>query len=569
MELVLVALIFTSLVYAKSSTTLHGIVVEGRKAPLLAAVASFGPEVPVVPYSKEEDRSGSFFVSELSLKEACKEIKDPKKKDDKLAPKFNFENSFIIVPRGGCSYAHKAVIASSLNASGLILVNNRDHTVFQPSISGSNLDLSKIQLPVMMVSRLDGAILSKASEKDGSISIIKYHQNAYGALTLLPFVVVGAASILVGSAWATAAERKLYYEQKVIENPPAWFYSGFDIPLLMVLLGGLFIATTGYIFVIERTAWILYTTSVLLGAYAVRTILLTVFQRQLSAFEVDAKAPFSPRNVKTQSVFAAMCIVLSCIILGFAPKSNGWIGQNILSFLAIVCITKHFAFESIRIPSLFLSLAFMYQLFWYYLQPFWEEHPVDMYETTKGFYIYTTLVLRFPAVNLPFLDSIEVDVWEILLPALFLTCLLKFDYRNAKFIGYFPIGLFGFLLGFVLNFQMSDPIEGLFSSFRLTVPLMSIPVLFAALYNDEVEALWEGRTKDEMFKSVDNRESSDSDLQEGDNFDTENGSIVLENQQTNLEKAAGMLGMGITDIVGALRSNTVSQTEMDDLSGQL
>ncbi|GMI51098.1 hypothetical protein ScalyP_jg2344 [Parmales sp. scaly parma] len=84
------------------------------------------------------------------------------------------ENAYVVVARGGCSFAQKCLNVAERNGAGVIVVNNADKRLVMPT--DPQLLSKNMKIPVVMISARDGMELSKAHDS--------HHRGLHGRLAI-------------------------------------------------------------------------------------------------------------------------------------------------------------------------------------------------------------------------------------------------------------------------------------------------------------------------------------------------------------------------------------------------
>jgi signal peptide peptidase-like protein 2B len=170
-----------------------------------------------------------------------------------------------------------------------------------------------------------------------------------------------------------------------------------------------------------------------------------------------------------------------------------WILQDLMGIALLLVMQHALRLPNIKVASLLLSLAFFYDIFWVFLSPFLFTSSVMITVATGGSTGESLpVLLRLPSLNDPLGSYAMLGLGDVALPGLFISYLLRFDYRMSLRgrRSYFLLASAGYFVGllitdFVLIFTESGQPALLY-----LVPCTVGLVVLEAHRRDHLKLMW-------------------------------------------------------------------------------
>ncbi|GMH68019.1 hypothetical protein TrST_g4205 [Triparma strigata] len=131
---------------------------EGHMDVMRGHLVLFSVPVMIADFSGPPDKCNPKRLVWANPKNGCMEADDVDYEE--------FENAYVVADRGACSFSVKGAIAESMNAAGLIIVNQDERRVSMPI--DPQLLSHNLKIPVVMVTLGDGKELARSSSLEMS-----------------------------------------------------------------------------------------------------------------------------------------------------------------------------------------------------------------------------------------------------------------------------------------------------------------------------------------------------------------------------------------------------------------
>lgn len=418
-------------------------------APLhiLGLQAGFGPSVPSSP---SPPRPIALPRDSLGCDAA----------DFDGAPK----DAIALSRRGNCTFVAKAVAAESAGLAALLVANSDDSLFSMPG-------QEDVSIPVVMISRSSAdALLSLLQSTQGEVAVsLRLLERALVDASVLVLAAIAVATVVVGALGATQKERSL-------ASGRAAPVEDLDISPHEVSVIGLqgaiaFIvgASMGLILLFFFIGYLIYVLLLVFAAGGSSSMVLCLaapLRKTFPATKKQANLPCIGQVEMVHLILTPLCYGIGIWWI-IARKTNyAWVLQDILAIALLLVIQRTVRLPDIKVSTVLLLMAFIYDIFWVFISPFFFRDSVMVHVATGG----STgepipMLIRFPRINDELGGYSLLGLGDIALPGLFISYLLRFDYsKNLHGMrGYFPLAVLGYSIGLSLTdlalivFQTGQP----------------------------------------------------------------------------------------------------------------
>jgi signal peptide peptidase-like 2B len=178
----------------------------------------------------------------------------------------------------------------------------------------------------------------------------------------------------------------------------------------------------------------------------------------------------------------------------------------------LLMIQRTVRLPNIKVSTILLSLAFVYDIFWVFISPFLFTTSV-MQEVALGGSSGEPMpmLVRIPRLTDLLGGDSMLGLGDMALPGLLVSFLLRYDYTkgNGWAASYFLLAMCGYWVGFVLTVIALVTMETGQPALLYLVPCTLYFVLLVAWWRGHVRDLWEGTG---MPQSAPNRTSHTGEL---------------------------------------------------------
>ncbi|KAG0589466.1 hypothetical protein KC19_1G022400 [Ceratodon purpureus] len=190
-----------------------------------------------------------------------------------------------------------------------------------------------------------------------------------------------------------------------------------------------------------------------------------------------------------------ICLAFSVVWGVFRLNSYAWIGQDILGIALILTVLQIVRLPNIKVSTVLLSCAFLYDVFWVFISPtfFHESVMIVVARGDKSDGEAIPMLLKVPRLYDPWGGYSIIGFGDILLPGLLVSFCLRYDWtaRKSLYRGYFLWSTVGYGLGLFLTYVALNAMNGSGQPALLyIVPCTLGTVLLLGWWRGELRSLW-------------------------------------------------------------------------------
>lgn len=393
-------------------------------------------------------------------------------------PKKNLSREVVLVQRGHCSFTTKANIAETANASAILIINYATE-LFKMVCEENETDLN-ISIPAVMLPQDAGTVLEDDLKKNITVSVQLYSP-------LRPLVdiaevflwLMAVGTILCASYWSAWTAREAAFEQdKLLKdaseetmNTEGSESSGYvDInttaAVLFVVIASCFLVMLYKLmsFWFVEVLVVLFCIGGVEGLQTCLVALLSCFRWFKHAGESYVKLPFLGAVSHLTLAVSPFCIVLTVVWAVYRRVSFAWIGQDILGIALIITVLQIVRVPNLKVGTVLLSCAFMYDIFWVFVSKWWfhESVMIVVARGDKSGEDGIPMLLKIPRMFDPWGGYSIIGFGDIILPGLVVTFSLRFDWLANKKLqaGYFVWAMSAYGLGLLITYVALNLMDG-------------------------------------------------------------------------------------------------------------
>ncbi|XP_023547965.1 signal peptide peptidase-like 4 isoform X1 [Cucurbita pepo subsp. pepo] len=393
-------------------------------------------------------------------------------------PKNRLAGEVILVRRGNCSFTDKANIAENANASAILIINNSKE-LFKMVCEKNETDVI-IGIPAVMLPQDAGDSLEKDLKENMSVSVQLYsplRPVVDVAEVFLWLMAVG--TVLLASYWSAWTAREVAIEQdKLLKDGSdellqmeATGSSGYiDInttaAVLFVVIASCFLVMLYKL----MSSWFLEVLVVLFcigGAEGLQTCLvalLSCFRWFEHAAESYVKLPILGAVSHLTLAVSPFCIAFAVLWACYRKLPFAWIGQDILGIALIVTVLQIVRVPNLKVGTVLLSCAFLYDIFWVFVSKWWfhESVMIVVARGDKTGEDGIPMLLKIPRMFDPWGGYSIIGFGDIILPGLLVAFSLRYDWLAKKKLraGYFVWAMTAYGTGLLITYVALNLMDG-------------------------------------------------------------------------------------------------------------
>jgi len=315
----------------------------------------------------------------------------------------------------------------------------------------------------MMISSSDGGkLLANMSQP---VSVYGYNSPRFDMSVVVLFVL--AVGTIIGAAfWAAAGERKnaqlraahlpipaLSQEEQMREQEQIAYLNE------TAAMGFVVVASVGLVvlfYFINKLIYVLIGVFVLggtQGLLACSAALLSMLMPKTA--EKTVGVPGLGRVQLLSVLLLPLCLLVCILWAVYRHREYAWIMQDVMSICLLMLLQRTIRLPNIKVSCILLVLAFVYDIFWVFISPYFFSKSVMVEVATGGGTGESIpMLLTIPRFQDELGGRSLLGLGDIALPGLLVSYLLRFDYRKGLhkgFRGYFPIAVIGYAVGLLLT----------------------------------------------------------------------------------------------------------------------
>ncbi|KAL2485423.1 Signal peptide peptidase-like 3 [Abeliophyllum distichum] len=377
--------------------------------------------------------------------------------------------SIALAIRGECDFITKAKVAQAGGASGLLVIND-DEDLVEMGCPGNDTTLN-ITIPVVMVSKSGGEELNKSMTGGAKVELLLYSPNR----PIVDFSVIflwlmAVGTIVCATLWSeftgSGQSDERYDELSPKDSPNGSAAQDADdreILKINTKSAIVFVITAStllvllYLFMSSWFVWLLIVLFCIAGVEGMHTCIVSL---------VSSKCKNCARrtvNLPLMGDVSILSLVVLLICLAFAifwaanrKASYSWVGQDILGICLMITVLQLAQLPNIKVATVLLCCAFLYDIFWVFLSPF-IFHDSVMIAVARGDKSggeSIPMLLRVPRIFDPWGGYDMIGFGDILFPGLLVSFAFRFDKANKKGVlnGYFLWLTVGYGIGLLFTY---------------------------------------------------------------------------------------------------------------------
>ncbi|KAL7177046.1 hypothetical protein ACSBR2_030385 [Camellia fascicularis] len=413
--------------------------------------------------------------------------------------------SFALSTRGDCDFMTKAEVAQSGGAAGLLVINDGEDLL---EMSCPDNHIANITIPVVMISKSGGVAINKSMTSGKRVELAFYSPDrpiVDVSMVLLWLMAVG--TIVCASLWSeftTSGQNDEHYNELSKDSANAGTVQDDDekemldisakSAIVFVITASIFLVLL-YLFMSSWFVWLLI---VLFCIGGTEICLLFCFYLLYSKWrncgQKKVNLPLFGEISVLSLVVLLFCLVFSILWAAKRGASYSWVGQDILGICLMITVLQLARLPNIRVATVLLCCAFLYDIFWVFLSPYIFNESV-MIAVARGDDSGESIpmLLRVPRLFDPWGGYDMIGFGDILFPGLLVSFSFRYDKANKKGVlnGYFLWVTIGYGVGLLLTYLGLYLMDGNGQpALMYLVPCTLGLVVILGLVRGELKDLW-------------------------------------------------------------------------------
>ncbi|BBM98110.1 signal peptide peptidase-like 2B [Marchantia polymorpha subsp. ruderalis] len=412
-----------------------------------------------------------------------------------------------LAQRGNCTFTTKARIAQVAGAVALLVVNDMEE--LYKMVCTENDTFTDITIPAVMLPKSAGETLQNALHSGSEVRVLFYSPKRPLVDVAEVFLWLMAVGTILGasywSAWSAKEAANEHY-RRLKEMPDGYLVDQeqddkdvVDISVASALL--FLVMASGFLLLLYKfmSDWFLLLLVILFcigGVEGLQTCLTAFLSRWFPhAASSYVNLPYFGTVSALTLVVSPFCITFAVLWACFRHLSFAWIAQDILGISLILTVLQIVRLPDIKVSTVLLSCAFLYDIFWVFISPvfFHESVMIVVARGDKSGGEGIPMLLKVPRLFDPWGGYSIIGFGDILLPGLLVAFCLRYDWAAKKTLygGYFLWSTVGYGLGLFLTYVALNLMNGNGQPALLyIVPCTLGTVIALGWWREEFGILW-------------------------------------------------------------------------------
>ncbi|XVF84410.1 hypothetical protein PTKIN_Ptkin17bG0035000 [Pterospermum kingtungense] len=373
--------------------------------------------------------------------------------------------SVAVSTRGDCDFITKANVAQSGGAAALLVINDKE-ALDQMACSGNDTSVN-ISIPVLIIPKSSGDDVNKYIT-DKHVELLLYAPTrpivAYSVVFLWAMSV---GTIITASFWQEfgTSETDERYNELSKESSNARPGSDDDQEIVDISVKGAvaFVISAStflvllYFFMSSWFVWLLIVLFCIGGVQGMHNCIMTPIARKCrNCPQKKLNLPLFGEVSIVSFVVAIFCIIFAVVWAINRRASYSWVGQDILGICLMITILQLARLPNIKVATVLLCCAFVYDIFWVFLSPliFHQSVMIAVARGDNSGGESIPMLLRVPRASDPWGGYDMIGFGDILFPGLLVSFAFRFDKANKKRFanGYFLWLIIGYAFGLFFTY---------------------------------------------------------------------------------------------------------------------
>lgn len=357
------------------------------------------------------------------------------------------DGHMALAQRGNCTFENKTLAVQAAGAVALLVVNT-DEMPFEMSGTGHAVEIISV-----MIGSEDGARLRNAGLPIEA-KITMYHRN-FMDFAIILMALLATAVVMLGAYWA-AADDRARSSASLLPRPVT------DATVLgeKAAYGFVFVASAGLILLFFFVDYLIYVVIFIFclgGTQGLQSCFVGLVEwlyPSSMCLHYDVRLPLFGHVKLLELLMFVPAVTIAAVWASHRRADWAWVLQDIMGIALLLVMQHALRLPNIKVASILLCLAFLYDIFWVFLSPLFFTSSVMITVATGGDSGEALpVLLRLPSLNDPLGNFTMLGLGDIALPGLFISYLLRFDYRMSLHgtKSYFLLSSAGYLVGLLIT----------------------------------------------------------------------------------------------------------------------
>ncbi|XP_039010059.1 signal peptide peptidase-like 3 isoform X2 [Hibiscus syriacus] len=364
-----------------------------------------------------------------------------------------------------------------------------------------------ISIPVVMISKSAGDAINKSMEEKRVELLLYAPTRPIVDLSVILLWAMAVGTIVTASYWpefGTSENSDERYNELSKESPNAGTGNDDKKEILDISVKGavVFVITAStflvllYFFMSAWFVWLLIVLFCIGGVQGMHNCIMTPITRKCrNGPQKTLNLPLFGETSVVSFVVALCCLIFSVVWAVERRASYSWVGQDILGICLMITVLQLARLPNIKVATVLLSCAFVYDIFWVFLSPliFHESVMIAVARGDNSGGESIPMLLRVPRAFDPWGGYDMIGFGDILFPGLLVAFAFRYDKANKNRLanGYFLWLIIGYGFGLLFTYLGLYLMNGHGQPALLYLVPCTLGVMFIlGLVRGELKELW-------------------------------------------------------------------------------
>ncbi|CAN4120937.1 unnamed protein product [Withania somnifera] len=379
----------------------------------------------------------------------------PKPVNGCSASSTKLSGSIALARRGECDFIIKATVAQEGGAGGVVLIDNEGGPL--EIACPNNSTISNVTIPVVSMSKEGADTVDKYITSGKKVELLLYSPDRPIVDYSVSFIwLMAVGTIICAALWKKFTQSKedditvKEEDDSEILNITAWSAVGFVISASTFLVLLYFFMSTWFV-------WLLIILFCIGGIEGLHNCIVTlILSKSRSSGKKTLNLPLLGEVTILSLVVLVLCVGFAIFWAVNRKESYSWIGQDILGIGLMVTVLQLAQLPNIKVATVLLCCAFVYDIFWVFLSPtiFHDSVMISVAKGKKAGGESIPMLLRVPKLTDPYKGYDMLGFGDILFPGLLICFAYRFDEAKKKGLrnGYFLWLMVGYATGLGITY---------------------------------------------------------------------------------------------------------------------
>lgn len=381
----------------------------------------------------------------------------------------------VLLDRGSCTFVEKAINVQNAGGGLVVVVNNQTQAFQMGCAGGTEPDQGgAVKIPAVMIDAGNGHMLVELVEQQGESQVdVAVYRPKVPVLDLSAVVLLllAVCTIAAGTWWTVCDDHAgitLLSMHGEVASDGQEEHENFALLLtewnaVMFVLVASSVLLVLFLFMSDLFMILLILIFALAAFQSLLYFTQPLIESVFPSFRAEkVEYPFFGENPRSSVIGIPLNLAIVVVWVVFRHSNWSWMLQDLMGVSLMVFILRQFRLPNLRVASVLLPLAFIYDVWWVFIQPrvFHDQSVMVSVATGASLREEIPMLLKVPHIMNPLGGYALLGYGDVILPGLLVVLNmhidLRLDYWEGKtgrvLGGYYYPSLMGYVVGLMLTY---------------------------------------------------------------------------------------------------------------------